>query len=227
MAKILVVDDERYLLDILKATLESKGHVAQCLTDGKQALEYLRVYQYDLIVMDWVMPRMTGIDALRHYRSEMHGKTPVLMLTSKSTVDEKEEGLDTGADDYLTKPFDSRELLARVRALLRRPHSLSDTVLKAGDLELDPALCQIKKHGKVLRVRPKVYSLLEFFMRHPNQVFEPKTILDRVWPDDSTASNETLRTHLKLLRRAIDDADEDSMLENLRNMGYRFNSEQT
>ncbi|MBX9722917.1 MAG: response regulator transcription factor [Candidatus Obscuribacterales bacterium] len=223
MAKILLVDDERYILDMLRATLESKGHVAQCVSGGKQALEHLRVYQYDLIVMDWMMPEITGIEVLRRFRSEMHGKTPVLLLTAKTSIDEKEEGLDTGADDYLTKPFDAREMLARVRALLRRPQSHSHTVLKAGSLELDPALCLIKKEGESLRVSPKVYSLLEFFMRHPNQVFEPQTILERVWPDDSSASYETLRTHIKLLRRAIDDDDEESKLENLRNLGYRFN----
>ncbi len=223
MAKILLVDDERYILNMLRVTLESKGHVAQCVPGGKQALEHLRVYQYDLVVMDWMMPEMTGIEVLRRFRSEMHGKTPVLLLTAKTSIDEKEEGLDTGADDYLTKPFDARELLARVRALLRRPQSLSHTVLKAGSLELDPTLCLIEKNGETLHVRPKVYSLLEFFMRHPNQVFEPQAILDRVWPDDSTASYETLRTHIKLLRRAIDDEAEESKLENLRNMGYRFN----
>ncbi len=223
MAKILLVDDERYILDMLRATLESKGHVAQCVSGGKQALEHLRVYQYDLIVMDWMMPEITGIEVLRRFRSEMHGKTPVLLLTAKTSIDEKEEGLDTGADDYLTKPVDAREMLARVRALLRRPQSLSHTVLKAGLLELDPALCLVKKDGESLRVSPKVYSLLEFFMRHPNQVFEPQTILERVWPDDSSASYETLRTHIKLLRRAIDDDDEESKLENLRNLGYRFN----
>lgn len=223
MAKILLVDDERYILTMLRAALESKGHVAQCVGNGKQALEYLRVYQYDLVVMDWMMPELTGIEVLKRFRSDMHGKTPVLLLTAKSSVDEKEEGLDTGADDYLTKPFEAREFLARVRALLRRPQSLSHCVLKAGALELDPALCLIKKDGQALRVRPKVYSLLEFFMRHPNQIFEPQNILDRVWPDDSTASYETLRTHIKLLRRAIDDDDEQSKLENIRNMGYRFN----
>ena len=223
MAKILLVDDERYILDMLRATLESKGHVAQCVRSGRQALEHLRVYQYDLVVMDWMMPEMTGIDVLRCFRSDMHGKTPVLLLTAKSSIDEIEAGLDTGADDYLTKPFDARELLARVRALFRRPHSLSHAVLTAGSLELDPALCLIKKDGETLRVRPKVYSLLEFFMRHPNQIFEPQTILDRVWPDDSSASYETLRTHIKLLRRAIEDEAEESRLENIRNMGYRFN----
>lgn len=223
MAKILLVDDEFYILDMLRVTLESQGHVAQCVSGGQKALEHLRVFQYDLIVMDWMMPDLTGIEVLRRFRIEMHGKTPVLLLTAKTSIDEKEEGLDTGADDYLTKPFDARELLARVRALLRRPQSLSHTVLKAGPLELDPALCLIKKDGESLRVRPKVYSLLEFFMRHPNQVFEPQAILDRVWPDDSTASYETLRTHIKLLRRAIDDHEGESQLENLRNMGYRFN----
>jgi len=223
LSKILLVDDEPDLLDVLKITLEAKGHTVQCASSGEDALHYLRVYQYDLIILDWMMPHMTGVEALRHFRDEMHGKTPVLMLTAKSSLDDKELGLDSGSDDYLTKPFDNRELMARVRALLRRPQSLCPTILKAGDLELDPIQCQIKKAGVLLNVRPKVYSLLEFFMRHPKQMFEPQQIIDRVWSDDSAATVETLRTHIKLLRKSVGFTKTYSMLESYRNLGYRFN----
>lgn len=223
LSKILLVDDEADLLDVLKITLVAKGHTVQCASSGEDALHYLRVYQYDLIILDWMMPHMTGVEALRYFRNEMHGKTPVLMLTAKSSLDDKELGLDSGSDDYLTKPFDNRELLARVRALLRRPQSMCPNVLKAGDLELDPIQCQIKKDGVLLKVRPKVYSLLEFFMRHPKQMFEPQQIIDRVWSDDSAATVETLRTHIKLLRKSVGFTKGHSMLESYRNLGYRFN----
>ncbi len=225
MSKILIVDDEVDLLDVLKITLEAKGHIVQAVKSGTEALDYLRVYQYDLIILDWMMPHMTGVDVLAQYRNKQDGKAPVLMLTARASLDDKESGLDMGADDYLTKPFENRELLARVRALLRRPQSLCPTVLKAQDIELDPVQCQIRKKGKLLSVRPKVYSLLEFFMRHPKQMFEPQQILDRVWSDDSTASIETLRTHIKLLRKALGFNKSNSMLESVRNLGYRFNPE--
>ncbi len=223
MSKILIVDDEKDLLDVLKITLEAKGHIIQIAESGAEALDYLRVYQYDLILLDWMMSNMPGVEVLRCFRNELHGKTPILMLTAKSSFDDKETGLDSGADDYLTKPFDNRELLARVRALLRRPQSLCQTVLKAGDIELDPIQCQIRKNGKLLSVRPKVYSLLEFFMRHPKQMFEPQQILDRVWSDDSVATVETLRTHIKLLRKSVGFNKDKSMIESVRNLGYRFN----
>jgi DNA-binding response OmpR family regulator len=170
-----------------------------------------------------MLPKVTGVEILREYRTSA-GKCPVLMLTAKSELDDKETALDLGADDYLTKPFHTRELLARVRALLRRSHSLTQTILRAGDVELDPASCTVTKFGKELHLRPKVYSLLEFLMRHQGQVFTAEALLERVWLDDSTASVDTVRTHIKLLRRSMgplggEDSDQ-SMIRNIRNRGY-------
>ncbi|MCC7529203.1 MAG: response regulator transcription factor [Candidatus Melainabacteria bacterium] len=221
MAKILIIEDDKDLAEVLRFTLSNKGHSVQSLSGGKDALSMLRVYKYDLIILDWMMPDVSGVDVLKGFR-ESGGKTPVLMLTAKTTIDDKEKALDLGADDYLTKPFDSRELLARVRALLRRPESMAQTILRAGDLELDPVSCSVSKGGKVLKLRPKVYSMLEFFMRHPNQVFSAEAILERVWMDDASASPDTVRTHIKLLRRAIDapGKEAESFIENVRNRGY-------
>ncbi len=221
MAKILLIEDDADLTEVLRFTLSNKGHSVQALSGGKDALPMLRVYKYDLIILDWMMPDVSGVDVLKGFR-ESGGKTPVLMLTAKTTIDDKEKALDLGADDYLTKPFHSRELLARVRALLRRPESMAQTILRAGDLELDPVSCSVSKGGKVLKLRPKVYSMLEFFMRHPNQVFSAEAILERVWMDDASASPDTVRTHIKLLRRAIDapGTEAESFIENVRNRGY-------
>lgn len=222
MAKILVVEDDADLTEVLRITLSNKGHAVQAIGGGRDALQMLRAYKYDLVVLDWMMPDVSGVDVLKSFR-ESGGKTPILMLTAKTTIDDKETALDLGADDYLTKPFHARELLARVRALLRRPQSMAQTVLRAGDLELDPASCTVLKAGKEIKLRPKVYSILEFFMRHPNQVFSPEAILERVWMDDSTASPDTVRTHIKLLRRSIDSSDKsdnESLIENVRNRGY-------
>ncbi len=219
MAKILLIEDDADLTEVLRITLSNKGHSVKALDGGKDALPMLRAYKYDLIILDWMMPDVSGVDVLRSFR-ESGGKTPILMLTAKTTIDDKEKALDLGADDYLTKPFHARELLARVRALLRRPQSMAQTILRAGDLELDPASCTVLKGGKALKLRPKVYSMLEFFMRHPNQVFSPEAILERVWMDDATASPDTVRTHVKLLRRAIDSSANESPIENVRNRGY-------
>ena len=224
MAKILVVEDDVDLAEVLAFTLSSKGHSIQKLTKSEEALAVLRAYKFDLVILDWMMPRISGIQILQGYR-ESGGKTPVLMLTAKSSVDDKETGLDAGADDFLSKPFHTKELLARVRALLRRPTSMSPTLLQAGDLTLDPVSCLVKKSGQELHLRPKVYSLLEFFMRHPGQVFSSEAILERVWMDDSLASGETVRTHIKLLRKALGEHNDDSLIKNIRNRGYLLPSE--
>lgn len=220
MAKILVVEDNKEIQEILGFALQAKGYSVQKCYSGKEAISCLQVYKYDLIILDWMMPEITGLDVLKHYRTR-GGKTPVLMLTAKTSVDDKEQGLDQGADDYLTKPFEIKEFLARVRALLRRPStSLAGTTLVAGDLTLDPVTCQVTKGGKEIRLRPKLYSLLEFLMRHPNQVFSGEAILERVWTDDSMASSETVRTHIKLLRQAIDSSGDTSLVRTIRNRGY-------
>ncbi len=224
MAKILVVEDDIDLAEVLTFTLSSKGHSVHKLVKSDEAIPILKVYKFDLVILDWMMPRISGIQILKEYR-ESGGKCPVLMLTAKTSVDDKEVGLDAGADDYLTKPFDTKELLARVRALLRRPHSLSATLLQAGEIALDPVSCLVTKAGQELHLRPKVYSLLEFFMRHPGQVFSSDAILERVWMDDSLASAETVRTHIKLLRKAIGEQNDDSLIKNVRNRGYLLPSE--
>jgi DNA-binding response OmpR family regulator len=219
MAKILVIEDDSDLSQVLRIALSAKGHSVQVCLNGERARDLLRMYQYDLIILDWMMPVVTGIDVLNDFRSS-GGTTPVLMLTARCSSEDKEKGLDSGADDYLTKPFDSRELLARVRALLRRPHSLSGVTLKAGDLELDPIACSVKKRGEEIHLRPKVYSLLEFFMRHPNQVFSADALLQRVWLDEDDVSLDSVRTHIKLMRQSVDA--EAALIKTVRNKGYKL-----
>jgi two-component system phosphate regulon response regulator PhoB len=141
------------------------------------------------------------------------------MLTAKSLVDEKELALDGGADDYLTKPFDYKELLARVRALLRRPASVTANVMKARDIELDPVSCRVTKGGEEVHLRPKVYAILEFLMRHPNQLFTADALLARVWLDDSLATPDTIRTHMKLLRKSLQ-LKEGDLIRTVRHKGY-------
>lgn len=223
MAKILIVEDDRDLAQVLSVTLSSKGHSVQIADGGAVAIDFLRSFKYDLVILDWMMPEVTGIDVLKAYR-EKDGKAPILMLTAKAEVADKALGLDMGADDYLTKPFHPQELLARVRALLRRPHSLAAVLLTAGDITLDPATCQVTRKGEEIHLRPKVFSLLEFFMRHPDQVFSSEAILERVWMDDSLASPDTVRTHIKLLRKSIGQTGESGLIKNIRNRGYMLSS---
>ena len=224
MAKILVVEDDPDLLNLISQALTARGYQIQLCQGGDEALGMLRVYKFDLVVLDWMMPEITGIEVCKRFR-QMGGKTPILMLTAKASVDDKELGLDAGADDYLTKPFDNKELAARVRALLRRPANLAATVMEFGHVKLDPASCQVFKNGELIHVRPKVYDLLEFFMRHPDQVFSAEALLQRVWIDDSAASHDTIRTHIKLLRKSLKQSGCPDLIETVRGKGYMLKSD--
>ncbi len=225
MAKILLVEDDAALAEVTNFGLQSQGHIVQIASNGDDALLNLRVNKYDLVILDWMMPNLTGIEVLTSYRKQ-GGKTPVLMLTAKARLEDKEQGLDAGADDYLTKPFEHRELQARVRALLRRPTSLAATVLCVSDITLDPASCVVTKEGNEIKLRPKVYSLLEFLMRHQDQVFSADAILERVWLDDAMVSTDTVRAHFKLLRKSLG-IKEGTLIRTVRNRGYMLMSDRT
>ncbi|MBX9690363.1 MAG: response regulator transcription factor [Candidatus Obscuribacterales bacterium] len=221
MAKVLLVDDDLDMSEVIRHTLVSRGFTVQTAPDGASALDMLRVNKYDVIVLDWMMPGVSGVDVCRRLRSAGN-KTPILMLTCLTSADDKETGLDAGADDYLSKPFENKELAARLRALLRRPPDYTGTVLQAGDITLDPLTQKVCRGGKELSVRPMVTKLLEFLLRHPNQFFTAEALLERVWHDDSLASLDTIRSHIKLLRRSIDLEGQASIIKTERNKGYRL-----
>src|SRR5579883_3318950 len=212
MAKVLLVEDDEELSEVLKHTLANRGFTVQAARDGNEAIDLLRVNKYDVIVLDWMMPGLSGIDVCRRLRSGGN-KSPILMLTARTTDDDTEEGLDSGADDYLTKPFENKVLAARLRALLRRPPLCSEPVLKAGDISFDPVTGTASRSGAELHLRPMVLKLLEFLMRHPGQFFTAEALLERVWHDDSLASLDTVRAHIKLLRRAVDEPGKLSIIE--------------
>jgi len=221
MAKVLLVEDDNEMCEVLLHTLSQRGFTVQSAPDGRTALDLLRVYQYDVIVVDWMMPGLSGVDVCRTLRSSGNS-TPILMLTARSADEDTESGLDAGADDYLTKPFENRVLAARLRALLRRPPLTAQPVLRAGDLTLDPATGTVKRGGEELHLRPMVLKLLEFLLRHQGQFFTSDVVLQRVWHDDSLASMDSVRAHIKLLRRAVDLPGRPSIIETERHRGYRI-----
>lgn len=217
MAKILIVEDNEDLANTVRTFLMFEHHTVEHLVDGQDANDHLRTFQYDLIVLDWSLPRLSGLDILKRFRS-LGGTTPVLMLTGHDTITEKEAGLDSGADDYLTKPFHMKELGARVRALLRRPSAVSSNILEAGNITVDTAKYRVTVNGEPMTLVPREFQLLEFFMRHPNQVFSPEALLNRVWPSDSEATTEALRTALKRLRKKVDP--DGNLLRTVHGVGY-------
>ncbi len=223
MAKILLIEDDVDLATMIAARLEAESHVVECAHDGKVGLDYMLLTKYDAIILDWNLPGMEGVDVLREFRKN-GGKTPVIFLTGRDEISEKEIGLDSGADDYLTKPFNTKELSARIRALLRRPEAISAEVFTSGDLELDSCNHRLTKGGKDARLQPKDFSLLEFFMRNPDRPFSPEALLQRVWHADSEASIDGLRAAIKRVRKVIDASsnEDDSYIETIPRVGYRF-----
>ncbi len=223
MAKILVVEDDVDFALTVEHALTSANHTVEMAHDGGSAMEFLRQGQYDIIILDWQLPDIEGIEVLAKFRAR-GGSTPVLMLTGKSQIRDKEVGLDGGADDYLTKPFDTRELVARIRALLRRQTVAPSSNLSLHDVALDPIKHRLTKGGKDVHLQPRDFALLEFLMRHPDEIFSTEALLTRVWHQDSEASSAGLRAAIVRIRKVIDDDGEDSksLIENVARVGYRM-----
>ncbi|MGH9551128.1 MAG: response regulator transcription factor, partial [Terriglobales bacterium] len=188
---------------------------------GRAAQEKLDSQSYDVLIVDWGLPDASGLEICKQYR-EKGGSAAVLLLTGKGAVTDKEQGLDAGADDYLTKPFHPRELSARLRALLRRPRELQDNILQVGSLVLDPQGARVTKDGKEINLLPKEFALLEFLMKHPNQVFAADVLLDKVWSKESENSPDTVRVHITKLRSKIDTEGEPSIIRTMHRVGYKL-----
>ena len=221
MAKILIVEDDTELAEKVREWLVHDRYVVDVVHRGNEATDYLSIYQYDAIILDWELPDTTGIDVLKQYRNS-GGKSPVLMLTGKKEIDDKEIGFDSGADDYLTKPFHFQEVSARIRALLRRPAVFAGNKLKAGNVILEMDRRSVTRDGEPIHLSPLEFALLELFIRYPSKVFSHEALLDRVWSSDSTASVDTVRTCIKALRKKIGSDNEPSIIRTVHGVGYRL-----
>lgn len=217
MAKILVVDDDVDHLKMVGIFLSRDNHTIETATTGEDARNLLMCAQYDLVVLDWQLPDAEGVEILKWYRGR--GTTaPVLMLTGKGRIDDRETGLDSGADDYLIKPCSGRELAARVRALLRRPASFVGTSLTAGEYTLNRGDLSVSKSAEIIRLQPQEFALLEFLARHPSEVFSGEALMARVWPEKSEATTDALRTTVKQIRKKLGE----SIIETVVGAGYKL-----
>ncbi|MBS2000140.1 MAG: response regulator transcription factor [Candidatus Obscuribacterales bacterium] len=224
MAKILVVEDDPAICSIIVDWLTHQHHTVEVSHNGLEADQYLKMYQYDVIVLDWGLPELSGVEICKRYKTA-GGRAPVLMLTGKHDIEDKEEGFNAGADDYLTKPFDIKELSARVRALLRRPTNVYDNILSIRNVSLDPNNHIVTRNGAPIKLTPKEFAVLEFFMRNPNKVFKADALLDHIWNSEAGSGPETVRTCIKRLRRQIDEPGVSSIIENVHGVGYKLASQ--
>jgi DNA-binding response OmpR family regulator len=219
MAHVLIVEDEVRLARLIKRVLEDEGHVVDLADNGEDGLALAQTEGFDVVVLDVLLPGLDGFEVSRRLRA-VKVQTPVLMLTARGAVEDRVAGLDAGADDYLTKPFAFDELLARIRALTRRsPAIATDGELRLGDLRMDLARHEVHRGEREVTLTGKEYALLEYFLRHPNQVLTRTQILDNVWGYDAEPGSSVVEIYVHYLRNKIDRG-QVPMLHTVRGVGY-------
>ncbi|MGE5365259.1 MAG: response regulator [Bacteroidota bacterium] len=223
--KILIVEDEKKVAAFIKKGLEEEYYTVDTAPDGIQGLELALRDEYDLIILDIMLPRKDGITLLKELRTE-HIQTPVMMLTAKDTVENKVEGLDSGADDYLTKPFAFEELLARVRALLRRHDTDKSVYLKAGDLELNTQTHVVFRKGTEISLTPKEYSILEYLMKNKNRIISRTRLSEHVYEYHFDPDTNVIDVYINKLRNKIDKEFDIPLLHTVRGVGYTIREPQ-
>jgi DNA-binding response OmpR family regulator len=221
--RILVVEDEDQIASFLLRGLQEEGYVVDRAVDGEQGIRCAFSTQYDVIVLDLLLPRRFGLDVVRELRSSGN-PVPILVLTAQDTVEGKVEGLDAGADDYLTKPFAFDELLARIRSLLRRGTSSSPITLKVGELTLDLAKRRLKRAGRTIELSAREFSLLEYFMRNPSVVLSRTRIHQHVWACAYNGLSNVVDVYVRYLRRKLEASGEPRIIHTVRGHGYVLRS---
>lgn len=216
--RILVVEDDKSLLRAITAILQKNNYSTDAVENGIEALEYLEQDIYDAVIMDIMMPKMDGITALKKIRQNGNS-VPVLMLTAKAEIDDKVEGLDTGANDYLTKPFDARELLARIRVITRTERQ-NDLTIRVGNFTLNTNTCELASAKGTYLLTNKEYQMMEIFMHNVNHVISAQQIMEKVWDVEADSDITTVWTYISYLRRKLEALDADYSIATRRNMGY-------
>jgi two-component system phosphate regulon response regulator PhoB len=224
LPRILVVEDEPAIAELIAVNLRHNGFAPTVVFDGDAAQREVDAVLPDVILLDWMLPGESGVSLAKRWRSQDRLKTvPIILLTARSEESDKVQGLDSGADDYITKPFSTQELLARIRAVLRRraPEAVNDSV-QVGALTLDAATHRVTLDGQELKIGPTEFKLLHYFMKHPERVHSRASLLDRIWGDHVFIEERTVDVHVKRLREGLGTAS--SMIETVRGAGYRLSA---
>lgn len=220
---VLVVEDERSIREMLAFSLGRAGYIVQRACDGREARAAIADSFPDVVLMDWMLPDISGLELTRQLKRDPNTKEiPVIMVTARAEEDDRVSGLDGGADDYIVKPFSPRELLARIRAALRRTPTGGEEIVSFGDLKLDSGSHEVKIGDSEIRLGPTEYRLLEYFMLHPDRVYSRTQLLDRVWGGNVYVEERTVDVHIRRLRKALNPHGYDRAICTVRGSGYRF-----
>ncbi|WP_063124295.1 response regulator transcription factor [Aliterella atlantica] len=219
--KILLVEDDRGTAEMLKNTLVEQHYLVDLAIDGQAGLEMAKAFTYDLILMDVMLPKLNRLNVCRQLR-DRQDRTPVLFLTALDSNTIKIMGLEAGSNDFIVEPFDPRELLARIRASIRRGSSAPSSVVEVGKIGIDSSSCRVTCEGQFLHLTAKEYALLDLFLRNAHQIFSQQALLDRLWSFAEIPSENTVRTHIKALRRKLKQAGADGLIETVYGLGYRL-----
>lgn len=225
LQKVLIVEDEMAIRQMLLFLLQESGFEVLQAENTQQAMDCISSHNIDLIILDWMLPGISGVELCRRLKKESAYKhIPIIMLTAKAEEDDKIQGLDAGADDYLTKPFSARELVARINAVLRRVSSnkVVDEIIEFDGLVLNEKSHRVTSNQKQVDIGPTEFKLLHFFMTHPERVFSRAQLLDNVWGNDVYVEERTVDVHIRRLRKALENDGYDHMVQTVRGSGYRF-----
>lgn len=224
--RVLIIEDERRLSNVVKKGLVEEGFAVDQAFDGEEGQYLAEGEAYDLIILDVMLPKIDGLTVCRSIRSKKI-MTPILILTAKTGVEDKVIGLDTGADDYLTKPFAFSELKARIQALLRRSHNQTETILRVEDLEMDPVRHIAKRDNKIISLTPKEFAILEFILRHKGEVITRTQITEHVWDYNFDALSNVVDVFIATLRKKVDTGFKNKLINTVHGVGYKINFNQS
>lgn len=226
-AKVLIIEDDPNLTELIRYNLEQEGYQVVSEMDGEEGLLSAQATPPDLILLDWMLPNLSGIEICRRIRREKSTQNiPVIMLTARSEESDRIRGLDTGADDYITKPFSPKELIARIKAIFRRIRpAFSEQSLEYAGIEMDLSYRSVKRDGKLIHLGPTEFNILKYLMENPRRVFSREQLLDMVWGNDIYVETRTIDVHIRRLRKALNDGDKPDVIRTVRSAGYSLDQD--